>query len=116
MYLHAEPYTYAYSYNINWLNNEKLLGPSPRVTSALSKLSNITYISCHVRAHAQIQEKIRDSESEDFELAKSNKYIGETGRIWTTRVIWTTPTITALEDSRAISDIRETLRLMLGIL
>ena len=42
--------------------------------------------------------------------------VGETGRIWTTRVIWTTPTITALDDSRAISDIRETLRLMLGIL
>ena len=42
--------------------------------------------------------------------------VGEIGRIWTTRVIWTTPTITALDDSRAISDIRETLRLMLGIL
>ena len=42
--------------------------------------------------------------------------VGETGRIWTTRVIWTTPTITALDDSRAIADFRETLRLMLGIL
>ena len=34
------------------------------------------------------------------------KNVGETGRIWTTRVIWTTPTITAPDDSRAISDIR----------